>query len=286
MTAANAPWRARPAISTGRAGARPAINEATPNPARPSWKVRRRPKTSASRPPSSSRPAKQSVYAVTTHCRCPSPKPSERCADGSAMLTIVASSAVISWATAITPRTAPGRRVPARVELAGREGAVEVMAATSLNEGFPSAYPDRRPSLRLGVIWLPLNRGGPLRADARRNSERLVEAARDVFVERGPDGSLEEIARRAGVGIATLYRRFVDRSALMRAVVLSALSPTAEAAERIREEEPDPLAALAAYVHAVIDLRTSAVIPTLLGSLDLKEKELAAARERSARLAQ
>jgi AcrR family transcriptional regulator len=125
-----------------------------------------------------------------------------------------------------------------------------------------------------------------MRADARRNSERLVEAARDVFVERGPDGSLEEIARRAGVGIATLYRRFADRSALMRAVVLSALSATAEAAERIREEAPDPLAALAAYVHAVIDLRTSAVIPTLLGSLDLKEKELAAAREGSARLAQ
>jgi AcrR family transcriptional regulator len=125
-----------------------------------------------------------------------------------------------------------------------------------------------------------------MRADARRNHERLLEAARDVFVERGPEASLEEIARRAGVGIATLYRRFADRPTLMRAVVLAALTATAEAAERIRAKEDDPFAALAAYVHAVIDLRTSAVIPTLLGSLDMDEQELSAARERSARITQ
>ncbi|MBS2537435.1 TetR/AcrR family transcriptional regulator [Catenulispora sp. NF23] len=123
-----------------------------------------------------------------------------------------------------------------------------------------------------------------MRADARRNRERLLDAARDVFVERGPDASLEEIARRSDVGIATLYRHFVDRNTLMHTVVLHALTSTAEAAERARREHADPLEALAAYIHAVIDLRTSAVIPALLGAIDLDEPQIRQARTTSARL--
>jgi AcrR family transcriptional regulator len=125
-----------------------------------------------------------------------------------------------------------------------------------------------------------------MRADARRNHALLLDAARDVFVERGPDAPLEEIARRAGVGIATLYRRFVDRPTLMHAVVLHALTATADSAERVRAEHSDPLDALAGYVHAVLDLRTSAVIPTLLDELDLDEPQLKAARQRSATLSE
>ena len=124
-----------------------------------------------------------------------------------------------------------------------------------------------------------------MRADARRNQELLLTAARDVFVERGPDPPLEEIARRAGVGIATLYRRFADRETLMYEVVHSALVATAQAAEQVKRENPEPLDALAAYVHAVLELRTSVVIPTLLGELDLDEPRIKAARRKSARLA-
>jgi AcrR family transcriptional regulator len=59
----------------------------------------------------------------------------------------------------------------------------------------------------------------PKRADARRNYDRLVAAAAAVFAERGADdASLEEIARRAGVGIGTLYRHFPARQALLEAV--------------------------------------------------------------------
>lgn len=125
-----------------------------------------------------------------------------------------------------------------------------------------------------------------MRADARRNHDRVLQSARDVFVERGPDAPLEEIARRAGVGIGTLYRRFADRATLMHAVVLAALTATAEAGERARRDNPDPPVALAAYLHSVLDLRTSAVIPTLLDAIDLDEPQIRAARDRSAGVAQ
>ena len=58
-----------------------------------------------------------------------------------------------------------------------------------------------------------------MRADARRNYERLLATARDAFAEQGPEASLDEIARRAGVGIGTLYRHFPTRLALQEAVV-------------------------------------------------------------------
>ncbi|WP_007511246.1 MULTISPECIES: TetR/AcrR family transcriptional regulator [Pseudofrankia] len=63
-------------------------------------------------------------------------------------------------------------------------------------------------------------RSGPaLRVDAERNRERILRAAREVFSERGIEVGLEEIARRAGVGIATLYRRFPTRADLLEASI-------------------------------------------------------------------
>lgn len=59
----------------------------------------------------------------------------------------------------------------------------------------------------------------PLRADAQRNYERIVEEARVAFAAHGPDASLDEIARRAGVGPGTLYRHFPNRLALQDAVL-------------------------------------------------------------------
>lgn len=121
--------------------------------------------------------------------------------------------------------------------------------------------------------------GRPLRVDARDNRRRLLEAARDVFIERGPGASLEEIARRAGTGIATLYRRFPDRRALIRDVVLDALQRTAEEARQAAGEEPDPFIALARYMHRAIDVRTAAVIPALLGLIPFDDEEIARARQ-------
>lgn len=72
----------------------------------------------------------------------------------------------------------------------------------------------------------------PLRADAARNHRRIVAAAAEAFESDGPDVPLDEIARRAGVGVATLYRRFRDREQLVRAVLenvfAAEIEPTAE----------------------------------------------------------
>ena len=124
-----------------------------------------------------------------------------------------------------------------------------------------------------------------LRADARRNHEQVLAAAREVFVERGPGAPLEEVASRAGVGIATLYRRFADRETLLRAVVLRALEDSRSAAEAALSSADDGatgLDALAEYMHAVLDLRVSAVVPLALDRLDLDDPELRPVREASA----
>src|SRR6266513_4061814 len=118
----------------------------------------------------------------------------------------------------------------------------------------------------------------PLRADARRNREQLLAAARDVFVEQGPGAPLDEIARRANVGIATLYRRFPDRESLMRTVLLDVLGRVGHQARLAQAEEPDALSALVRYMHRALDVRIAAVIPALLGQLTLGDEEMLRAR--------
>jgi AcrR family transcriptional regulator len=125
-----------------------------------------------------------------------------------------------------------------------------------------------------------------MRADARRNHEQLLAAARHVVVERGAGAPLEDVARRAGVGIGTLYRRFPSRPALLRAVVVDALERSAAAAQAALDEESDGFAALVRYMHTALDLRVSAVIPAVLATTDLEDDEVRAAREVSAALAQ
>jgi AcrR family transcriptional regulator len=119
-----------------------------------------------------------------------------------------------------------------------------------------------------------------MRVDAARNRERILAAATDVFVEQGVDAPLDEVARRAGVGIATLYRRFPDRAALMRQVALDVLRRIAAEAQAALDEEPDGARALARYLHRALDLRIAAIMPVLSGQLDLDgDDEVRAVRE-------
>ena len=78
----------------------------------------------------------------------------------------------------------------------------------------------------------------PKRADARRNEEKLVAAAREAFAERGVETSLEDIARRAGVGIGTLYRHFPTRPALLEAVYLEEVQAICRSADEFADVDP------------------------------------------------
>ncbi|MER5767558.1 TetR/AcrR family transcriptional regulator [Streptomyces sp. NPDC001985] len=118
------------------------------------------------------------------------------------------------------------------------------------------------------------------RADALRNRERIVGAAREMFVEFGPGVPLDDIARRAGIGNATLYRHFADRTALIHEVVLSVLSRTARLAEEAMGEEPDSFDAVRRFVHGAAEERIGALCPLLSGAFDSGPPELDAGRER------
>ena len=90
-----------------------------------------------------------------------------------------------------------------------------------------------------------------LRADAARNHLRIMTAAATAFEEGGPGVSLDDIARRAGVGIATLYRRFGTREDLVKAVAEHVFA--AEIATAIVEDGPDPWADIVATITRTID---------------------------------
>ncbi|MER5387044.1 helix-turn-helix domain-containing protein [Streptomyces sp. NPDC002688] len=90
--------------------------------------------------------------------------------------------------------------------------------------------------------------GGGMRVDARRNRENLLAVARTVMAEEGLDASLRDVARRAGVGIATLYRHFPTREALVQAVLSDRLNALADAADESLAAA-SPGAALTAWLH-------------------------------------
>ena len=89
-----------------------------------------------------------------------------------------------------------------------------------------------------------------MRADAQRNRERLIEAAREVFREQGYDASLDEVAKRAGVGAGTLYRHFPSRDVLMDAIMQSWVDRVDEAAEKALAHEGSPRDVLLAWFES------------------------------------
>ncbi len=98
--------------------------------------------------------------------------------------------------------------------------------------------------------------GPRLREDAARNRDAVLCSARTLFAERGIDVPLEEIARCAGVGIATLYRRFPDRQTLIRAAFEPKMRAYAAAA-RAATQEPDPWDGFAGYVRTVCEMQAA-----------------------------
>jgi AcrR family transcriptional regulator len=92
--------------------------------------------------------------------------------------------------------------------------------------------------------------GGALRVDAERNRQRIVAAARQAFAELGLEVPMEEIARRAGVGVGTLYRRYPTRGDLIAAAFEAKMSAYAEATRQALAD-PDPWHGFRAYVEQI-----------------------------------
>ena len=115
----------------------------------------------------------------------------------------------------------------------------------------------------------------PQRADARRNFDALLAAARAAFAEHGTSASLEDIARRAGVGIGTLYRNFPTRDALVEAVYLDEVAGVASFAEEL--DDLPPFEALAAWLRRFADYASRKKV--LLEGLNRDSELLATCRE-------
>ena len=108
----------------------------------------------------------------------------------------------------------------------------------------------------------------PKRADARRNYDKVVAAAREAFAAKGASTSLEEIARRAEVGIGTLYRNFPNRQALLEAVYVGEVEDVCRSADEFAELEP--WEALSGWLHQLVGYLTTkhALASELLDYLD------------------
>jgi AcrR family transcriptional regulator len=96
-----------------------------------------------------------------------------------------------------------------------------------------------------------------LRSDARRNRDQILRAAREIFAARGTSVPMEEIAREAEVGVGTLYRRFPDREALIRAVFRDNVRAIAEDIRAALDEEPTAWDALVRIIRQSAQLRLS-----------------------------
>ncbi|HEX4831333.1 MAG TPA: helix-turn-helix domain-containing protein [Trebonia sp.] len=102
----------------------------------------------------------------------------------------------------------------------------------------------------------------PLRRDAERNRQRIVAAAAEVFGERGLDATLDDVARRAGVGVGTVYRRFPDKESLVGELFEDRINALAAAAESACEAE-DPWLGLQWYLEFLAT--------TMAGDLGLRQ---------------
>ncbi|HLH04480.1 MAG TPA: TetR/AcrR family transcriptional regulator [Bryobacteraceae bacterium] len=109
------------------------------------------------------------------------------------------------------------------------------------------------------------------RADAERNRQRILEAAREVFTRSGALAGLDEIARLANVGPGTLYRHFPTRDALLEAVFRCEVQKLADAGRKFAESMP-PVEALRAWMLLFVDYIAAKQIiaPALQGQMDAK----------------
>lgn len=116
----------------------------------------------------------------------------------------------------------------------------------------------------------------PMRADARRNYERIIAVAREAFAEHGPDAPLDDVARRACVGPGTLYRHFPNREALIEAVYRADIEQLTQRAHELAKTH-SPGDALVEWMREQVDfaMRKRGLATTLKAAMDRDSKTFA-----------
>jgi AcrR family transcriptional regulator len=118
----------------------------------------------------------------------------------------------------------------------------------------------------------------PLRADARQNIEQILQVARTVFADLGYKVSIEEVARRSGLGMGTIYRHFPNKSALVERVAIDVMRESLAEAERAVTGEPGEWDAFTRVMRHMVRLRSSQLFPVSRGRATEPGPELAAIR--------
>ena len=256
--AAPTPWSSLAPISSASVEATPQSSDATVNVTRPARNMRRRPRRSPRRPARSSRLPNVTRKALTTHVRLAWLKPRSCWIAGSATFTIVTSRTIISCARQTTTGLSIDGDREARV--GGGHGALVAafvrIGRSEITGGHLQNYTEAPSGLSIPICHEHHRASHrallmrPKRADARRNYEKVLAAAREAFAEGGESTALEEIARRAGVGIGTLYRHFPNRQALVEALYVGEVDEICRSADAL--EDVDPWEALSSWFERFI----------------------------------
>lgn len=119
------------------------------------------------------------------------------------------------------------------------------------------------------------------RREADRNDARLMQAAREVFAELGWDAPVSEIARRAGLGMGSLYRRYPSKESLAQNMRIAGMEQLASQARAALAEEPDAWAAFARFLRDALSARGSGgpLLPLVGGRLPATEEIMAASKQ-------
>jgi len=114
----------------------------------------------------------------------------------------------------------------------------------------------------------------PLRKDAARNRALLLDAAREVFAERGLEASLDDIARHAGLGVGTAYRHFSNKYELAQAIFAEAIDAVVELAERA-SSAADPWVGIVSFLQGTAEMQTAdrGLREVLMGVIDPEKME-------------
>ena len=108
---------------------------------------------------------------------------------------------------------------------------------------------------------MPTTAERPLRKDAERNRRRILDAAREVFAEHGLDAGLDHIARHAGLGVGTVYRRFPSKDVLVRRIAEEETSRLTEQARAALGQEDEPWSALSRFLRTSVASGAGRLLP-------------------------